>query len=174
MFNGTNLALNSDLALVSIQVKTLLYIVWQKARHPTQVCPLVMEWAYTRALENQQDVSPTFTHRIIKCVCRSRGGGGDRGSGPPLENHKNIDFFSNAGPDPLKIVKLPSQFKFWAIIGTPGKRHLNGVSLVDRRWPANSGIWIIPPPIKLKKKVVKVGPPLTKLSGSAHVVVTDK
>ena len=32
MFNGTNFALNSDLALVSTQVKTLLYIVGQKAR----------------------------------------------------------------------------------------------------------------------------------------------
>ena len=32
MFNGTNLTLNSDLALVSTQVKTLLYIVGQKAR----------------------------------------------------------------------------------------------------------------------------------------------
>ena len=32
MFNGTNLTLNSDLAWVSTQVKTLLYIVGQKAR----------------------------------------------------------------------------------------------------------------------------------------------
>ena len=32
MFNGTNLTLNSDLALVSTQVKTPLYIVGQKAR----------------------------------------------------------------------------------------------------------------------------------------------
>ena len=32
MFNGTNLTLNSDLAQVSTQVKTLLYIVGQKAR----------------------------------------------------------------------------------------------------------------------------------------------
>ena len=39
----------------------------------------------------------------------SRRGGGDSGSGPPLENHKNIRFFSNTGPDPLKIVKLSSQ-----------------------------------------------------------------
>ena len=34
---------------------------------------------------------------------------GDRGSGPPLENHKNIGFLSNTGSDPLKIVKLPRQ-----------------------------------------------------------------
>ena len=32
MFHGTNLTLNSDLALVSTQVKTLLCIVGQKAR----------------------------------------------------------------------------------------------------------------------------------------------
>ena len=37
------------------------------------------------------------------------GGGVGRGSGLPLENHKNIGFFSYTGPDPLKIVKLPSQ-----------------------------------------------------------------
>ena len=29
-------------------------------------------------------------------------GGGDRGSGPPLKNRKNIGFICNAGPDPLK------------------------------------------------------------------------
>ena len=34
---------------------------------------------------------------------------GDRGSGPPTENHKSIGFLSNSGPDPLKIIKLPSQ-----------------------------------------------------------------
>ena len=33
-------------------------------------------------------------------MCVSRGG--DRGSGPPLKNHKNIGFSSNTGPDPLK------------------------------------------------------------------------
>ena len=32
MLNGTNLTLNSDLALVSTHVKILLYIVGQKAR----------------------------------------------------------------------------------------------------------------------------------------------
>ena len=28
-------------------------------------------------------------------------GGGDRGSGPSLKNHRNIGFLSNTGPDPL-------------------------------------------------------------------------
>ena len=32
----------------------------------------------------------------------SRSRGGDRGSGPPLKNHKNIGFLSNTDPDPLK------------------------------------------------------------------------
>ena len=31
MFSGTNLTLNSDLALISTQIKTLFYIVGQKA-----------------------------------------------------------------------------------------------------------------------------------------------
>ena len=82
-------------------------------------------------------------------MCGSRGGsgGGDRGSGPSVENHKNIVvFFNNTGPDPLKIVKLPSQLSILGHIGTPAKCHLYGVSLADRRGPANSGIWIIPPP----------------------------
>ena len=74
---------------------------------------------------------------------------GDRGP-DPLENHKKIVFKQFWSPyDPLKIVKLPSHqasFQFWAIIGTPAKRHLNGVSLADRRWLANCGFWIIPPP----------------------------
>ena len=61
----------------------------------------------------------------------------------------------------------------WAIIGTPAKRHLNGVSLASRRWPAYSGIWLVPLSLphqlkKKKKKNVKVGPPLTKHPGSAH------
>ena len=63
-------------------------------------------------------------------------------------------FLATSGLDPLKIVKLPSQLSIWAIIGTVAKRHLNGVSLAGRRWPANSGIWIIPRPSNLKKKTL--------------------
>ena len=38
------------------------------------------------------------------------GGGGNRGSGPPLKNHKAIGFLSKTGPDPLKnqIGTLPA------------------------------------------------------------------
>ena len=38
---------------------------------------------------------------------------GGHGVLTPLENHKNIGFFSNTGPDPLKIVKLPSQLSIF-------------------------------------------------------------
>ena len=38
MFNGTNLTLNSDLALVSTQVKTPLYIVGQKQDTSMTTC----------------------------------------------------------------------------------------------------------------------------------------
>ena len=50
------------------------------------------------------------------------GGKGDRGSGPPLKNHKNIGFSSNTGPDPLKNRSYQASIQCWAIIGTPAKR----------------------------------------------------
>ena len=37
---------------------------------------------------------------VSQCMCGSRGG--DRGSRPPLKNHKNIGLLSNTGLDPLK------------------------------------------------------------------------
>ena len=52
-----------------------------------------------------------------------------------------------------------------AMIGQPAKCHLNGVSLAGRSWPIYSGIWIIYPLINTNKTS---GPPLTKLSRSAH------
>ena len=86
-------------------------------------------------------------------MCGSRGGGGgDRGSGPPLKNHENIGFLSNTGPDPLK------NHKAIKLAFNVGKR--NAIY-----W------WYLDPssPHQAKKNIVKVGPPLTKLSGSAHV-----
>ena len=96
--------------------------------------------AYSRALESQQDVSPTFTHRRMKCMCRSWGGQGVRTS--PWKS-QNIGFFSNTGPDPLKIVKLPSQL---SILGHHRHASKTPFKRTNRRRPTNSGIWIIPPP----------------------------
>ena len=66
----------------------------------------------------------------MRRLARARGGTG--GPDPP-ENHKNVGFLSNTGPDPLKNHKaLKSAFVVGAIIGTPAKRHLNGVSLAGQ------------------------------------------
>ena len=58
--------------------------------------------------------------------------GGTGGPDSPLKNRKNIGFLSNSGPDPLKNQSQSYQasIQCWAIISTPAKRHLNGVSLV--------------------------------------------
>ena len=65
MFNGTNLTLYSDMALVSTQVKTLLYIVGLIAEESSDrnMSTCDGDGAYTRVLQNQQEVIPTFTHR---------------------------------------------------------------------------------------------------------------
>ena len=78
----------------------------------------------------------------------------DMGSGPsPPGNYKNIGFLSNTGPDHFKNHKLPSQH---SMLGhhrhaseTPFKWRFAGGP--TRRWPANSGMLILPPLIKLKK-----------------------
>ena len=109
MFNGTNFTLNSDLALVSTQVKTLLYIVGQKARESSDTgmstCDGVRHipghWKINKAL--------ALLLLIGECsACADPEGGLD-----PLENHKNIVFLSNTGPPTIplnrKATKPPSQ-----------------------------------------------------------------
>ena len=41
-------------------------------------------------------------NRCVVSMRGCRGGGGGRGSGTPLKNHKSIGFFSYTGPDLLK------------------------------------------------------------------------
>ena len=59
---------------------------------------------------------------------------GDSGSGPPPphthtpENHKNIEFLSNTGPDHLKFSKTTKP----AFNVGSAKRHFKGVSLAGR------------------------------------------
>ena len=62
-----------------------------------------------------------------------------------MANHKNIGFLSKTGPEPLKITKLLRQH---SILGR--NRHASET------------------PFKQTKDVVKVGPPLSKIFGSAH------
>ena len=99
---------------------------------------------------------------------------GGRGSEPPLKNHKNIGFSNNRGPDPLKYRRYQASIECWVNIGTPVKRHLMAF-----HWWDDDGPLIVVPlsslPSSTKqtttKTFVKVGPPLTKLSGSAHDIV---
>ena len=67
-------------------------------------------------------------------IQRGAGGPDPPPPPPPLKNHKNIEFLSNTGPDPQEFSKLPSQYKRWAIIGTPAKRHLKAF-----RWRDDDG-----------------------------------
>ena len=98
-----------------------------------------------------------------------RGAGRGQGAGPP-ENHKNIGFVRKTGPDPMKKSQsYQASIQCWAIIGTPAKRHLKGVSLAGRCWPADGLLKVVfgscLPSSTRKKSVVNVGPPLKKLSG---------
>ena len=116
--------------------------------------------------------SHSFNSLLIGGVnmCGSRGGTGGPDP-PPMKNHKNIGFSSNTVPDSLKNRSYQASIQCWGIIGTPVKRHLMAF-----RWRAHDGPLIVvlgsslpsSTKKKTKKNVVKVGPPLTKLSGSAH------
>ena len=53
---------------------------------------------------------------------------------PPLKNHKNIEFLSNTGPDPLKFSRLPRQHP------TLGHhRHASETPFKSFRWWADDG-----------------------------------
>ena len=43
-FNGTNLTLNSDIALISAREKNVVHSRAKTGLNPIQGCPLVMEW----------------------------------------------------------------------------------------------------------------------------------
>ena len=64
-------------------------------------------------------------------MCGSRGG--DRGSGPPLKNQKNIGSLSNTGPDPLKNHKsICSKHSMLGHHRHTSETPFNGVSLAGR------------------------------------------
>ena len=96
----------------------------------------------------------------------SRGGQGFRTPTTTLKNKKNIGLPSNIGQDPVRITKLPSQHSMFGhhrhASETPFKwRFADGPMVARLKWYLN-------PPHQLNKNDVKVGRPLTKLSGSAH------
>ena len=87
-----------------------------------------------------------------------------------LKNYKNIGSLSNTGPNPLKISKIPSQPLMLdhhrPARETPFKWRLSGGPILA----FFSCIWSYLPSStkKQNKKIIRVGPPLTELSGSAH------
>ena len=96
-----------------------------------------------------------------------RGGGRGSGPPPPSEKSQNIRFLSNTGEDPLKNHKTT---KPAFNVGPSLARQRNAIKIAIR-WRAHNGPLIVLFGSYLPsstKNVVKVGQPLTKLSGSAH------
>ena len=108
-----------------------------------------------------------------KLSCADPEGGPGVRTPPPLKNHKNIGFLSNSDPDPLKNYKATEPaFN----VGPSSARQRNAI-LMAFCWRADNSPLIVvhvfgsSPTHQLKKqkqKNVLVGPPLTKISGSAH------
>ena len=91
-------------------------------------------------------------------MCGSRGGGGGAGGPDPPENHKNIGFLSNSGPDSLKNYEATEPAL--NIGPSSARQRADDGPLIVQFGSAN--------PSTKKKNVVKNGPPQTKLSGSTH------
>ena len=126
------------------------------------------EWASQHRLDGKI----LTVHCRFVCVpwAYPEWGGGGRGSRPTLKNHKNIGFLCKTSQDPLKnhLATKPA-FK----VGPSSALQGNAISMTFR-WPVDDGPFIavfgssIPSSTK-NKKGIKLGPPLTKLSGIVHV-----
>ena len=73
----------------------------------------------------------------ISCADPEGGGGGAGVPDPPppekSQKHRASQQHCRVWPDPLKISQShQASIQCWANIGTPAKRHLNGVSLAGR------------------------------------------
>ena len=76
-----------------------------------KICACDRKYAKCRTKANAHDKMGFLYISISVYIVRShariqRGGQGVR---TPLKNHKNIEFLSNTGPDPLNFSKLSSQ-----------------------------------------------------------------
>ena len=72
----------------------------------------------------------------------------ERGTGGPDPSEKLQKFRvskQHLSRSPEKPHSYKASIQCLANIGPPAKRHLNGVSLAGRLWPAYSGILILPP-----------------------------
>ena len=100
MFNGTNLTLNSDLVLVSTQVKTV-YTVGQNARESSDTSMSTCDGVVN--IPGHWKINKTLALLLLTggwSTCADPEGG--MGSGPPLKNPKDIVFLAILVPMPLK------------------------------------------------------------------------
>ena len=115
---------------------------------------------------------PPETDNQYQQSCADSEGGGQGFRTTTLKNHKAIGFLSNTGPDPMKNHKTTKPV---FNVGSQWARQQNAIS-IPFRWRANDRPLLVvfgsslPSSTKKsnKKNVVRIGPPLTKLSGSAH------
>ena len=99
-------------------------------------------------------------------MCGSKGGGQGVRTSLLLKNYKNIGFHCNTVSDPMKNYKAT---KPAFNVGLSSARQRNAI-LIAFRWWADDGTMkaVFESSINWKKNVIKFGPPLKKLSGSAH------
>ena len=97
---------------------------------------------------------------------------GGPGSTPPPEKLQNIGFLSKSGPDPLKNYQATDPaFN----VGSSSARQRNAILMVFCWWADDGPLIVVlrsshHSSIKRKTNVVKIRPPLAKISRSAHVV----
>ena len=101
MFNGTNFTLNSDLALVSTQVKTLLYIVGQKARESSDTSMSTCDGV--RHIPGHWKINKALALLLLIGECSACADPeGEQGSEPPRKSQK-YSFLSNTGPSTIPL-----------------------------------------------------------------------
>ena len=128
-----------------------LYLHLQKGLDPDQtrmefrkecfvnlkICACHRKYAKCRTKANAHDKWVfSYLNKSIHCPvpCTDPEGGGQRiqTSSPPLKNHKNIEFLSNTGPDPLEFSKLPSQHSTLGYHRHASETPFKGISLAGR------------------------------------------
>ena len=112
--------------------------------------------------------SESLSHVISTKISWNYMCGSRSGPPPPPEKSQNIGFSSNTCPDSLKNRICEASIQCWAFIGMPAKRHLMALRWRADDGPLTVGLGSSLPLSTLKTNVVKVGSPLTKLSGSTH------
>ena len=107
---------------------------------------------------------------VFCCLFTMCGSRGDTPPPNPLKNHKAKGYYSNTGPNPLKNKATKLAFN----VGPSSVRRRNIIKMAFR-WRVDDDPLLVvlgsflPSSTKRKKKVVRVGPLLTEISGSAHV-----